>query len=393
MRGGMVMKIGIYGGTFNPPHMGHVKAAGDAIRALELDGLLVIPTAQPPHKELPEASATAEQRLEMAKLAFAGVKNAQVCDIELRRGGRSYTADTVAELEREYPGADFWLVMGGDMFLSITQWYHSAELMHELGIAVSDRADESGKILAMADELREKYGARVEFIPDRPIEISSTELREKLKNASGREFLQPDVYAYIIKNRLYGERAELGWLREEAQKMLDPRRVPHVLGCEQEAVRLARRWGADVYSAAAAGILHDITKRCNKNEQLILCEKYGTVTDTLERENPKLLHAKTGADVAWHEFGVSSAIREAIRWHTTGKAGMSLLEKIIYLADYIEPNRHFDGLEELRRLAYEDLNRAMVRGLEMSLEDMQENGITPHPDSIRALEYMTKDMA
>ncbi len=386
------MRIGIYGGTFNPPHTGHRKAAREAIGALGLDKLLVIPTAEPPHKELPEESAGPEQRLELARLCFGGLEGAEVSPLELERGGKSYTADTVAELRRLYPEAELWLIMGGDMFLSLEKWYKSGELLREAGIAVSARADERERILAEAEKLRRERGARVRFIDQPPIIISSTALRDCLRRAEGREYLTEETYAYIVKNRLYGARAELGWLREQAVKLLDPRRVPHVLGVEQEAVRLAERWGAEVYDAAAAGILHDITKKCNDKEQLQLCEKYGTMIDNLEREIPKLLHAKTGADLAWHEFGVSPAIREAIRWHTTGRENMSLLEKIIYLADYIEPNRSFEGLDRLRALAYEDLDEALRLGLQMSLDEMEERCIVPHPNSLRALRYIEKEL-
>ncbi len=386
------MKIGIYGGTFNPPHAGHIKAAGDAVRALGLDKMLVIPTAQPPHKELPETSATAEQRLEMAKLAFGGVDKAEVCDIELSRGGRSYTVDTVAALRELYPGDELWLVMGGDMFTSLTSWYRFDTLLEQVGFAVADRADESELLREQVEVLRRECGARVEFIPERPIEISSTQLRERLENAGGRELLSSEVYAYIVKNRLYGVRPQLEWLREEAIKLLAPKRVPHVMGCEQEAVRLAERWGEDVYSAAVAGILHDITKKCSGNEQLLLCEKYGTVTDALELEAPKLLHAKTGADMAWAEFGVSPEVREAIRWHTTGRADMTMLEKIIYMADYMEPNRDFEGVDELRKLAYEDIDQALRLGLQMSMDDMAARDIVPHPRSLGALEYIKRSL-
>ena len=384
------MKIGIYGGTFNPPHAGHVKAAGDAVKALNIDKLLVIPTATPPHKELPEGSAPAEKRLEMAQIAFGEVDKAEVCDIELARGGRSYTVDTVAALKEQYPGDELWIIMGGDMFFGLTGWYKFETLLTQVGFAVADRADESEKLQEYAEHMRRELGAKVEFIPERPVEISSTELRRLLENAEGMDLLSPEVYAYIIKNRLYGAKAQLDWLRAKAINLLAPKRVPHVLGCEQEAVRLAQRWGEDVYSAAAAGILHDITKKCSANEQLILCEKYGTVTDALELESPKLLHSKTAADMAWDEFGISPEVREAIRWHTTGRADMTMLEKIIYIADYMEPNRDFEGVDELRRLAYEDIDMALRLGLRMSMEDMEARRIVPHPRSLGALEYIER---
>lgn len=118
-----------------------------------------------------------------------------------------------------------------------------------------------------------------------------------------------------------------------------------------------------------------------------MCEKYGIICDKAELSAPKLLHAKTGAALARAEFGVSEAIYEAIRWHTTGKKDMTLLEKIIYLADYIEPNRDFEGLDKLRELAYSDIDGAMALGLEMSLEDIRSRGDEPYKDTVEAYEW------
>jgi len=156
--------------------------------------------------------------------------------------------------------------------------------------------------------------------------------------------------------------------------MLKPKRVPHVIGCEQEAVRLAKRWGEDEYNAAAAGILHDITKKLNVREQLLLCDKYGIIIDMSVPGSDKTLHQITGAAVAYDEFGVCEEIRDAIRWHTTGKPDMTTLEKILYLADYIEPNRSFDGVEHIRALSYQSLDAAMEEGLRMTMEDLTSRG-------------------
>ena len=156
------------------------------------------------------------------------------------------------------------------------------------------------------------------------------------------------MYSQIIRYRYYSAQPELSWLREKAYAWLKPKRIAHVAGCESEAVKLAMRWGEDPETAAEAGILHDITKKLNFEEQLILCGKYGIINDNLELGSPKLLHAKTGAALARDLFGVSDRVYNAIRWHTTGKPDMTLLEKIIYLADYIEPTRDFPGVEKLR---------------------------------------------
>ena len=120
---------------------------------------------------------------------------------------------------------------------------------------------------------------------------------------------------------------------------------------------------------------------------MLLSDKYGIINDTVETANTKLLLAKTGAAVAWDRFGVPIEIENAIRWHTTGKPDMTTLEKVLYMADYIEPSRDFDGVDELRRLAYTDLDAAMVLGLKMSLEDLKTGGITPHENTVQALNW------
>ena len=141
--------------------------------------------------------------------------------------------------------------------------------------------------------------------------------------------------------------------------------------------------------ARRAGILHDCTKYLNLEEQLQLCEKYGIVLDELEQRAVKLLHAKTGAAIARHVFGEPEEVCNAIYWHTTGKADMDLLSKVLYMADYIEPSRSgFEGLEELRRLAYEDLDAALLLGCELTIQDMEERGMPVHRNTLQARDYL-----
>ena len=235
------------------------------------------------------------------------------------------------------------------------------------------------------------YGARVRIIDAAPLPMSSSEMRDMLVARRGADVLDGEVYARIIRLRDYGAKPQLDWLRERAYAYLKPKRIPHVAGCEQEASKLALRWGEDPGDAAEAGILHDITKKLSMDEQLILAEKYGIVFDKFERENIKLTHAITGAALSKELFGVPERIYSAIRWHTTGRADMTLLEKIIYIADYIEPTRDFEGVERLRQLAYEDIDSAMALGLTMRLEELRQSGIEPHGATVSALAWYGKD--
>ena len=366
------MKIAMFGGSFNPPHMGHVEAARSVIACIHPDRLLIMPTCVSPHKAMADDTPPPEERLELCRLAFAELPQAEVSDLEIRRQGRSYTVDTLKQLKQLHPDADLTLVMGTDMILSLESWKDPETIMQLAEIAVLLREEgEREAVERQLAHLREAYGARCQLLETGIYPAASTEIREALKNAQKPEVLCEAEYAYIVKHRLYGARAELGWLREKGLAMLKPNRVKHVLGVEQEAVKLARRWGEDEYMAAAAGILHDSTKKLTTDEQLNLCEKYGIIVDTFEQGFEKALHQMTGAAVAEHEFGACKEICEAIRWHTTAKPNMTTLEKVVYLADYIEPNRDFDGVDHMRVLSYQDLDLAMEEGLRMTMEDLR----------------------
>ena len=382
------MRIAIYGGSFNPPHIGHAEAARAAFETLQPDKFLIIPTSTPPHKELEENSPSPEQRLEFCRLAFGDIPGAEISDMELRREGKSYTADTVDALLAEYPEAELCIVMGTDMFLSFRSWYRWQHMLETCTLAVLSREDfDKREIEDFKAELEAENGAKVIIIPHTPVPMSSTEVRERLRRGLGADDLTQGVYECIIRNGFYDAKPEIPWLRQMVMPYLKENRIAHVTGVESQAVMLAMHWGEDPDTAAIAGILHDITKAQNKEKQLKLCEKYGIILENAERENPALLHARTGAALARERFGISDEIYEAIRWHTTGKPDMNTLEKIIYLADYTEPTRDFEGVEELRELSFEDLDKAMALGLEMSIRDLKERGKEIFHDTMDAYNW------
>lgn len=390
------MKIGVYGGAFNPPHLGHITAAKAVFGLLQLDKLLVIPTGNPPHKTLPAGSPGPERRLEMTRLAMeqAGLgEKAEVLDLELRREGNSYTADTLARLKEQYPEDELWLLMGADMFLTLQAWHEPGRIFSLAGVAAFGRteADTEDLFSVQRDYLCRTYPQARIFTLSIPgvVDVSSTELRQRLAKGEGGNLLAPAVYGYILREGLYGTAADLKrlpleQLRPVALSCLNHRRIPHVLGTEQEAVRLAVRYGADVEKARRAALLHDCTKRLSKKEHLELCRQYGIPLDDMERKAGSLLHAKTGAEEARRVFGVDDEIYGAIRYHTTGRAHMTLLEKIIYLADYIEPSRDFPGVEKLRKACYEDLDKGLLKGLEMTIGKLEAEGGPIHHAAIEA---------
>ena len=390
------MKIGIYGGTYNPPHTGHMQAAKQAIQILNLDKLLLIPDRIAPHKEIPAGSPAPEQRLQMLRIAAAGQLEMEVSDIELKREGPSFSYLTVEQLRAQYPDAELILLMGTDMFLSFHTWREPERITKEatLGVFYRGERGEREKILAKKKEM-EDQGAKVELVENEILPISSTQLRRLIAFRCAGEFLPAGVGDFIREHGLYETAADwknlpMEQLEDVVLRLLNPNRVNHVLGCRDTAIALAKHWGADETDAARAGLLHDITKALDGPLQLTLCREYGTILDEFGYKYPKTLHALTGSLVADRIFGENEAVVSAICHHTTGKADMSLLEKIIYVADYIEPCRNFPGVERLREVAFSNIDAALKLGLEMTLEHLKNLGDEVSPASREALEFLNK---
>ena len=394
------MRIGVYGGSFNPPHLGHLAAARAAVNALGLDKLVFVPAGDPPHKKLAEGSPTPEQRLELTRLAADQLllpEVAEVWDAEVRREGKSYTADTLALAAQRWSGDELWLLMGTDMFLTLHDWVEPEKILSLAKVCAFGRsaADDEAVFTPQRERLMRDYHADAVIIsiPDL-VDVSSTLLRELLAGGGGREFLSEAVYGYILREKLYGtaadlKRLSLDDLRCVSYSMVLAKRLAHIRGCEEEAARLAVRWGADEEKMRRAAILHDCTKYLTREEHLDLCGRYGVPLDALERATDKLLHAKSGAAIAKYVFGQED-IYDAILYHTTARAGMSLEEKILYVADYMEPNRDFPEVEELRRLAYTDLDQAVGMGAALSMREMVQRGKELHRDTRGAYEFYGK---
>lgn len=201
-------RIGVYGGSFNPPHLGHIFAARKAQQLLGLDKVLLIPAAIPPHKAVAEGSPDGETRLALTKLAIAGEAGMEVSRIELDRPGPSYTVDTLRTLRECYPQDALYLLMGTDMFLSFFQW-RDPEHIARLAVPVCMarvRTDEalSAQLLAQQAAMEAAFGVRPIVLQNDCLEISSTEARRLLFFGIADEVLHPDVRSMIERENLYG---------------------------------------------------------------------------------------------------------------------------------------------------------------------------------------------
>ena len=332
----------------------------------------------------------------MLRIAAADCPQIEISDVELCREGVSYTWQTIQALRESNPHAELILIMGTDMFLSFRHWKNPEKILEDASLAVFYRGNWGEHAAIDAEKAYwEEKGVRVQLVENDIINISSTQMRRLLIFRCAADFLPAGVLDYIREHYLYDTRTNwknlpMEKLEQVVISLLKPNRVAHVLGCRDTAVALAKHWGANAEDAARAGILHDITKAIDGPLQLTLCGAYGKVLSDFSRKYPKTLHALTGSMVAERIFGENEAVVSAIECHTTGKADMNLLEKIIYVADYMEPCRNFSGVEKLRELAYTDMDAALKLGLEMTLEHLANQGAEVSPESREALAWLNR---
>lgn len=378
-----IQRLGILGGTFNPIHLGHIQLAQEMISAAELDLLVLMPTGQPPHKRVPYL-APAKDRLEMCRLAVRGIPDCYVSDMEVQRSGKSYTVETLREIKRFAPGVKIFLITGADMFLTIGDWYRAKEI---LSLCVPCAAPRD---MATADVLRE-YASYIGvkesvIVPFAPATVSSTQVREAVRQGKSVEAMVPKaVEAYISSHQLYREAAKLteAQLIEIVKEKVSPARFQHTMCVKSAAEDLANRYGGDVQKAGTAGILHDIMKDAGPAVQLQTLEESDIILSAVERIEPKLWHAMAGSVYIREELKIQDEeIINAVRYHTTGRAGMTLMDKILYVADFISDDRSFDGVEKLRQVAREDLDRAVFEGLQFSIHDLAQRERFIHPDTV-----------
>lgn len=197
-------KIGIFGGTFNPIHNGHVQLLTRYLDALNFDEILVIPTQVPPHK-LPKNLVPAQMRLEMCNLAVKHLKRVQVSDIELLRPGRSYTIDTVNTIKQKFPDGELYLLVGGDMFLEFRKWRDWQKLLNTVILCTASRNFGEYRGLLEMSELLSEYGNQTRVFDFDVMPMSSTQIRERLMQKQDcKDFLPKEVYSYILEHHLYG---------------------------------------------------------------------------------------------------------------------------------------------------------------------------------------------
>ena len=374
------MRIGIYGGAFNPVHKGHVKLAEEIKTKADLDRIIIMPSGLSPHKNS-DSLIDSGHRLEMCTLAFEG-EDYIISDLEIKRQGKSYTVDTVTELKEIYPDDELFLIMGSDMLLSFHRWYRYSDILSMVTIVATTRQDDIS-----IDELkkysRDTLGKDTIIVDFEPFECSSTQVRNALLSGEDVTCLVPEkVLCYIKENALYTD--EYTPVRQLLRSKLDDYRYVHSLGVADSARQLARLYGANEEKAYFAGLVHDIMKNASKEEQLDIMSAGGINLTLVEKNNPALWHGIAGECYLRLNMGITDPeILGSVRYHTTGKAGMTLLEKIIYIADYISAERNYPDVDVMRDLALNhSLEEAALYSLKYTFNKMTKLQGIIHPDSV-----------
>ena len=382
-------KMGLFGGSFDPIHQGHIEMLERLAEALELDGVMLMPTFVPPHK-IRESMAAAEHRLAMCRLAVEGHPNWQVSDLELTREGASFTVDTLTALCRQYPDTRWYLITGADMFVTLRTWYRFEEIARMAVLCTVPReGTDTAALTAYAAGLTAE-GVECYVDPNPVLTVSSTEIRSRVVAGESLTGLVPDAVAqYIAQQGLYRETAGMKNRTQDEQFIdiirtrLTDYRFRHSLCVAEEARRLAQRYGGDPDRAYTAGILHDIMKDTDRATQWQMMEQYGVALDPVEQKSPTLWHARSGEVFLRHILGVTDEeILRAVRYHTTGRAGMTLLEKILFVADFTSADRNYPDVDVMRRHAEDSLDGAILYGVAYTIRDLVDQSRAVHPDTV-----------
>ncbi|MGX9395885.1 nicotinate-nucleotide adenylyltransferase [Mycoplasma sp. 1573] len=319
------MKIGLFGGTFDPIHKGHILIAQHACKTLNLDKIILIPANQNPDKKN-QPSASNQDRYNMVKIAIQDFDNFEVSDFEIKRTGPSYTFETLKYFKQKYSQDELFFILGSDNLSSLNKWQGVNDFSKWVKLVCFRRTKNFSKINA------KKYNV---LILDNPLwDFAATEYRQgNIKIVDSR------VQSYIGKNFLYA--------RDLILNTLSISRNSHCFSTGEYAAQLAKQLNYDVKTAYYAGLLHDITKEWTNEQHEQMIQKYGL---NFKDYHPYQYHQLTAYLFLKNEYKITNkSILHAIKHHTTLSIKPTTLEKIVYVSDKIGPGRRWPGIQKLRQ--------------------------------------------
>lgn len=385
-------RIGILGGTFNPIHYGHLILADNACDQFQLDQVIFLPTGHAPHKEFMGEEMT-RHRYELVKLAIKGNPAFTVSDYEMKNRQINYTYRSLDYFRGKYPDAQLYFIIGADSLFEFETWRHPEEICRKAIVLAAVRDDlTEHRVDEQIAYLRQKFHGQIYRVKTPNFNVSSAILRERISQGHTIRYLVPDAVAdYISRNHLYLKDHTMTYEEMDARlkASLKPSRYRHTMGVVQTAEKLAKIYHYNVKKARTAALLHDCAKYMPDEQRIDYCQSHCVQVNDAERKNLSLLHAKCGAIMAREEYGVENReILHAIAVHTTGEPEMNLLDKILFVSDYIEPGRdRAPHLDELRSLAETDLDQTVAWILKDTLDYLKSQNGTVDEETRRAYEY------
>ena len=370
----------VFGGTFNPFHIGHYEILKTLCECENIKKVLVVPDRVPPHKEC-DLLASNYERAQMCRLVCNDFKKAELCTIELERDGKSYTSDTVRVLKKLYPNDRFAIVCGGDMLATLDTWHDWRYIIENVSVLAFRRGDDPDfqrHLMRMRT-----LGADITVFDSQITVISSTLLRKR----PIRSMLNESIFNYILEKGVYMDKKipEYAEYKKLLKSRLKEKRYYHSLAVADEAYRLAERYGSNCEKAYLAGLLHDITKNSSEDEHLNIFNTFGIILSNIEKSSEKLWHAISGAAYIKYILNIDDEeIYDAVRYHTTARGDIPLLSKIIYLADFTSADRDYEDVDVIRTLVDKSLDDAYFYALSYTVKELVGRGNAIHPDTIAA---------
>ncbi|MBQ8081932.1 MAG: bis(5'-nucleosyl)-tetraphosphatase (symmetrical) YqeK [Clostridia bacterium] len=351
------MRIGIFGGSFDPPHKGHLAVAEAALKSGEVDRLVILPASQQTARGTLIASAT--DRVNMCRLCVAGMERMEVSDLEARSPERAFTAQTLRKLRKQYRNDRLVFIIGADKLKHLADWADAQEIFSLCEFLVCPR---DGVDIKASSDRAIRQGARIRVLDVPELAASSAEIQREIGAYEDSRELTPETAAYIARHWLYHDGSVL-----KARALMNEKRWKHTLGVRDTAVELAALYGLSIQHAALAALLHDCAKCLPFNQMLALAKEAGIQDENL-LSSSAMLHGPVGAYLAERDFGVRQPdVLNAITYHTMGREGMSGLELCVFVADAIEPGRDsYPGLKRLRKLAGRSLEAAALLSLNLT---------------------------
>jgi len=388
---GMREKIAFLGGSFNPPHMGHIFLAKAVKADFGMDRVLLITAKDPPHKQVAENVSPA-LRHEMVKRAVSDIEGLEASDIELSRPGKSYTADTILALKERYPNADIHCIVGADMLLDLPHWYAPDTLFREGRFIGVGRPGIKARLGDAVKNLRERFSAQICLADFQGPELSSTAIRERIKKGLPIEGLVTESVERIVYEEGLYQPQEIRDIMDVLRRSLKHSRFVHSMGVVRCAVHLAEKYGESGGKARLAALLHDCAK-LDMEEQLQMAEDFCMDLSSYREISRAVLHGPLGAELAKRRFHIEDPeVLDAIRYHTVCRKCMTGLDKIIYLSDKIEWNRDYEGLSEIRKATETGLDEGVVACMEHSIRYvLEKEGKQLHPGILEAYVQLTKE--